>query len=35
MYAYANYELSKVSGTSGKNHFFEINGDLGMAGYEK
>ena len=24
----------KISGTSGKNHFHEMNGDIGMAGWK-
>ena len=26
--------VSKNSGTSGKNHFHEMNGDVGMAGWK-
>ena len=25
--------LQKISGTSGKNHFYKMNGDVGMAGW--
>ena len=33
--AYHNYLwiLQKISGTSGKNHFYKMNGDVGMAGW--
>ena len=24
----------RISGTSGKNHFYEMNGDVGMAGWQ-
>ena len=26
--------FQKISGTSGKNHFHEMNGDVGMAGWK-
>ena len=31
---YAAHMYQKNSGTSGKNHFHEMNGDVGMAGWK-
>ena len=31
---YAAHMYKKMSGTSGKNHFHEMNGDVGMAGWK-
>ena len=30
----AAHMYQKISGTSGKNHFHEMNGDVGMAGWK-
>ena len=27
--------IEKMSGTSGKNHFYKMKGDVGMSGHEK
>ena len=31
---YAAHMYQKISGTSGKNYFHEMNGDVGMAGWK-
>ena len=31
---YVAQMYQKISGTSGKNHFHEMNGDVGMAGWK-
>ena len=33
-FIYAARMYQKISGTSGKNHFHEMNGDVGMAGWK-
>ena len=33
-FLYAAHMYQKISGTSGKNHFHEMNGDVGMAGWK-
>ena len=33
-FLYATHMYQKISGTSGKNHFHEMNGDVGMAGWK-
>ena len=33
-FLYAAHMYQKISATSGKNHFHEMNGDVGMAGWK-
>ena len=33
-FLYVAHMYQKISGTSGKNHFHEMNGDVGMAGWK-
>ena len=34
-FLYVTHMYQKISGTSGKNHFHEMNGDVGMAGRKR
>ena len=33
-FLYVTHMYEKISGTSGKNHFHEMNGDVGVAGWK-